>query len=145
MDDLFLDVPDAVHLMSLFLGRAIVDELLPPAFLTQVCESRKPRIGSSEFELSDGTEVACILLAVLMCVVMFFIRSKENLDPMISGGMSPSATTHTTCSLMFLLRPSIPAVCIARSLNLAINQSAIMVILVAPASMPLLWLSLPLD
>ncbi len=35
-DDLLLDVPDALHLLSLFLGRAVVDELLPPAFLTQV-------------------------------------------------------------------------------------------------------------
>eukprot|EP00879_Flechtneria_rotunda_P002298 GHRR01002491.1.p1 GENE.GHRR01002491.1~~GHRR01002491.1.p1 ORF type:complete len:322 (+),score=143.64 GHRR01002491.1:106-966(+) len=32
-DDLVLDIPDAVHLLSLFLGRAIVDEVLPPAFL----------------------------------------------------------------------------------------------------------------
>ncbi|GFR42909.1 hypothetical protein Agub_g3905 [Astrephomene gubernaculifera] len=38
-DDLVLDVPDAVHLLSLFLGRAVVDELLPPAFLTQVLSS----------------------------------------------------------------------------------------------------------
>ncbi len=36
VDDLVLDVPDAVHLMSLFLGRAVVDEQLPPAFLAQV-------------------------------------------------------------------------------------------------------------
>jgi hypothetical protein len=35
-DDLVLDCPDAVHLLALFLGRAIVDEVLPPAFLTQV-------------------------------------------------------------------------------------------------------------
>ncbi|KAG2437004.1 hypothetical protein HYH02_011436 [Chlamydomonas schloesseri] len=38
-DDLVLDVPDAVHLLGLFLGRAVVDELLPPAFLTQVLSS----------------------------------------------------------------------------------------------------------
>ncbi|KXZ45373.1 hypothetical protein GPECTOR_55g279 [Gonium pectorale] len=38
-DDLLLDVPDAVRLLSLFLGRAVVDELLPPAFLTQVLPS----------------------------------------------------------------------------------------------------------
>ena len=36
-DDLVLDCPDVVHLLALFLGRAIVDEVLPPAFLTQVC------------------------------------------------------------------------------------------------------------
>lgn len=35
-DDLVLDCPDVVHLLALFLGRAIVDEVLPPAFLTQV-------------------------------------------------------------------------------------------------------------
>ncbi|KAG2483606.1 hypothetical protein HYH03_017548 [Edaphochlamys debaryana] len=38
-DDLALDVPDAVRLLSLFLGRAVVDELLPPAFLAQVVPS----------------------------------------------------------------------------------------------------------
>ena len=34
--DAELDIPDAAHLTSLFLGRAIVDEVLPPAFLTAV-------------------------------------------------------------------------------------------------------------
>ncbi|KAF5834130.1 armadillo-type protein [Dunaliella salina] len=38
-DDLVLDCPDVVHLLGLFLGRAIVDEVLPPAFLTQVLKS----------------------------------------------------------------------------------------------------------
>mmetsp|Transcript_36791 Transcript_36791/g.81831 ORF Transcript_36791/g.81831 Transcript_36791/m.81831 type:complete len:712 (-) Transcript_36791:320-2455(-) len=38
-DDLVLDCPDAVHLLSLFLGRAIVDEVLPPSFLAQVLQS----------------------------------------------------------------------------------------------------------
>lgn len=36
MQDLELDIPDAAHFVSLFLGRAIVDEVLPPAFLTKV-------------------------------------------------------------------------------------------------------------
>lgn len=35
-DDLVLDCPDGVRLLALFLGRAIVDEALPPVFLTQV-------------------------------------------------------------------------------------------------------------
>ncbi len=34
--DLELDLPDATHYVALFLGRAIVDEVLPPAFLTSV-------------------------------------------------------------------------------------------------------------
>ncbi|KAI8472184.1 MAG: armadillo-type protein [Monoraphidium minutum] len=38
-DDLVLDIPDAVHLLSLFLGRAIVDEVLPPAFLASILPS----------------------------------------------------------------------------------------------------------
>ncbi|DBB15681.1 TPA: hypothetical protein ACH3X3_003889 [Trebouxia sp. C0006] len=35
-EDLQLDNPDAAHLLSLFLGRAIVDEALPPSFLAAV-------------------------------------------------------------------------------------------------------------
>jgi len=35
-DDLALDIPDAAHLLTLFLGRAIVDEVLPPKFLVEV-------------------------------------------------------------------------------------------------------------
>ncbi|KAF6262938.1 armadillo-type protein [Scenedesmus sp. NREL 46B-D3] len=38
-DDLVLDIPDTVHLLSLFLGRAIVDEVLPPAFLASCLPS----------------------------------------------------------------------------------------------------------
>ena len=34
--DLELDLPDATHYIALFLGRTIVDEVLPPAFLTTV-------------------------------------------------------------------------------------------------------------
>ena len=35
-DDLELDNPDASHVLALFLGRAIVDEVLPPKFLAEV-------------------------------------------------------------------------------------------------------------
>ena len=38
MQDLELDIPDAAHFVALFLGRAIVDEVLPPAFLTKVLQ-----------------------------------------------------------------------------------------------------------
>jgi hypothetical protein len=34
-DDLTLDIPDAAHMLSLFLSRAIADEVLPPRFLTE--------------------------------------------------------------------------------------------------------------
>jgi len=36
LQDLMLDVLNADHQLSLFLARAIVDEVLPPAFLTAV-------------------------------------------------------------------------------------------------------------
>ena len=36
--DLELDIPDAAHFVALFLGRAIVDEVLAPAFLTKVLQ-----------------------------------------------------------------------------------------------------------
>lgn len=39
MQDLRMDNPDAEHLLSLFLGRVIVDEVLPPKFLTAVLPS----------------------------------------------------------------------------------------------------------
>ena len=38
MQDLELDIPDAAHFVALFLGRAVVDEVLPPAFLTKVLQ-----------------------------------------------------------------------------------------------------------
>lgn len=39
VEDLCLDYPDAAHTLSLFLGRAIIDEALQPAFLTAVLPS----------------------------------------------------------------------------------------------------------
>lgn len=36
VQDLRMDNPDVEHLLSLFLGRAIVDEVLPPKFLAAV-------------------------------------------------------------------------------------------------------------
>ncbi|XP_078439606.1 MA3 DOMAIN-CONTAINING TRANSLATION REGULATORY FACTOR 2-like [Wolffia australiana] len=34
-DDLYVDIPDAVDVLALFLARAVVDDMLPPAFLTK--------------------------------------------------------------------------------------------------------------
>ena len=36
LQDLALDIPDAPHLLALFLGRAVVDEVLAPSFLASV-------------------------------------------------------------------------------------------------------------
>lgn len=34
-DDLIVDIPDAIDVLALFLARAVVDEILPPSFLTK--------------------------------------------------------------------------------------------------------------
>ena len=36
VEDLFLDVPDILHLLSVFIARAVVDECLSPSFLSRV-------------------------------------------------------------------------------------------------------------
>ena len=38
-DDLALDIPDAVDVLALFVARAVVDDILPPAFLTKTLKS----------------------------------------------------------------------------------------------------------
>ena len=38
VEDLSLDIPDAVELLSLFLARAVVDDILPPAYLARMGE-----------------------------------------------------------------------------------------------------------
>lgn len=35
-DDLSVDIPDAVNVLALFIARAVVDDILPPAFVTRV-------------------------------------------------------------------------------------------------------------
>eukprot|EP00252_Welwitschia_mirabilis_P010636 TRINITY_DN2402_c0_g1_i1.p1 TRINITY_DN2402_c0_g1~~TRINITY_DN2402_c0_g1_i1.p1 ORF type:complete len:712 (+),score=190.22 TRINITY_DN2402_c0_g1_i1:189-2324(+) len=38
-DDLALDIPDAVDVLAVFVARAVVDDILPPAFLTKTLKS----------------------------------------------------------------------------------------------------------
>jgi hypothetical protein len=38
-DDLALDIPDAVDILALFFVRAVVDDILPPAFLRKTLKS----------------------------------------------------------------------------------------------------------
>ncbi|KAK2998162.1 hypothetical protein RJ639_019092 [Escallonia herrerae] len=38
-DDLIVDIPDTVDVLALFLARAVVDDILPPAFLKKTVES----------------------------------------------------------------------------------------------------------
>ena len=39
LDDLCLDVPDAPDFVAIFVARAIVDDVLPPSFLTHISSS----------------------------------------------------------------------------------------------------------
>ncbi|KAK8957701.1 hypothetical protein KSP39_PZI000583 [Platanthera zijinensis] len=41
-DDLSVDIPDAANVLAIFVARAIVDEILPPAFLTKQLETLPP-------------------------------------------------------------------------------------------------------
>jgi hypothetical protein len=40
VEDLSIDIPDAVELLSLFLARAVVDDILPPAYLARTGEAK---------------------------------------------------------------------------------------------------------
>ena len=48
-DDWLLDVPDGVAVMTLFICRAVVDEVLPPSFVARIT----PPPGSSLARLKD--------------------------------------------------------------------------------------------
>lgn len=54
--DLALDIPDAAHQLSLFLGRIIVDEALPPSFLASVLASlRNDSLGVSVVQATGAS------------------------------------------------------------------------------------------
>ncbi|VFR00325.1 unnamed protein product [Cuscuta campestris] len=50
VDDLIVDIPDAVDVLALFIARAVVDDILPPAFLSKSAASLPP-------ENRNGVEV----------------------------------------------------------------------------------------
>ena len=65
VEDLALDYPDAAHTLSLFLGRAIIDEALPPSFLTAVLPAlRNDSLGVAVVQ-ATGASQSC---ANLPCV-----------------------------------------------------------------------------
>ena len=56
LQDLALDIPDAAHQLSLFLGRTIVDEALPPSFLTSVLANlRNDSLGVSVVQATGAS------------------------------------------------------------------------------------------
>lgn len=84
MQDLELDIPDAAHFVALFLGRAIVDEVLPPAFLTKVLQRLRDdslgvQVVRSVGELALHQTPACSSSAVIgtnRLVECYMLRSK---------------------------------------------------------------------
>jgi len=44
LDDLMLDVPNAPQLLALFMGRAIVDDVLPPSYVGQIASGGSPHV-----------------------------------------------------------------------------------------------------
>ncbi|KAK2076496.1 hypothetical protein QBZ16_001022 [Prototheca wickerhamii] len=55
-EELSLDVPDAEPLLALFLGRAVVDEVIPPRFLTEMLRDQQRQAVAGEGEKSKGSE-----------------------------------------------------------------------------------------
>lgn len=55
LQDLALDIPDAPHLLALFLGRAVVDEVLAPSFLASVLPAlRNDSLGVTVVQTTGG-------------------------------------------------------------------------------------------
>ena len=63
LQDLQLDNPDAAHLLSLFLGRAIVDEALPPSFLAAVLPTLEDHSEGVNVVQSTGMETLRMYVA----------------------------------------------------------------------------------
>lgn len=63
LQDLQLDNPDAAHLLSLFLGRAIVDEALPPSFLAAVLPTLEDHSEGVNVVQSTGTKALRMYVA----------------------------------------------------------------------------------
>ena len=58
VEDLVLDVPTAPHDLSICLARLVVDEILPPAFLTTALESlRDDCMGVDVIKATGGSNI----------------------------------------------------------------------------------------
>lgn len=95
VQDLQLDNPDAAHLLSLFLGRAIVDEALPPSFLAAVLPSLENHSEGVNVVQSTGKDChskytrctlldhlvqrkICVETAIPLCLSTHTLRSKPS-------------------------------------------------------------------
>lgn len=78
-EDLVLDNPDAAHLISLFLGRIIVDEVLPPSFLTSVLGSMKDDSLGIQIVQSTGN-IYCRIRLAPVCYYFYFRAEEFSLE-----------------------------------------------------------------
>ena len=63
-EDLVLDNPEAVHFLTSFLGRIIVDEIVPPSFLTSVLGSLKDHSLGIQIVKETGMCILCPALTL---------------------------------------------------------------------------------
>lgn len=54
VDDLVLDVPEAVDMLALFVARAVVDDVLPPALVHRVAAPSSEHLPEVQKKVSRG-------------------------------------------------------------------------------------------
>ena len=106
VQDLELDIPDAAHFVALFLGRATVDEVLPPAFLTAVLQrmhddSLGVQVVRSVGESAPPPSPQLNLVSGLWQIVcqMPSVHNAFSLGPLIGVDRSVAAGEHGTLSI----------------------------------------------
>ena len=94
LQDLQLDNPDAAHLLSLFLGRAIVDEALPPSFLAAVLPTLEDHSEGVNVVQSTGTD------ALRMYVASYCPLRLDSLRAMLKLFSSYSVVLQVLCGIL---------------------------------------------
>jgi hypothetical protein len=106
VEDLFLDVPSILHLLSAFLARAVVDEAIPPAFLSRAdlaVSDMGYRVVKEAAELCKGVGAAKRLLRVWKSAPSAAAAAPvADKKPVAGGGdakaASPSAAASASAS-----------------------------------------------
>jgi hypothetical protein len=77
VEDLSIDIPDAVELLSLFLARAVVDDILPPAYLARTGEAKlltkKHPMSLVHEDVLKAEYCWCSTLLSYCCMLVFFV------------------------------------------------------------------------
>ena len=104
VEDLALDFPDAAHTLSLFLGRAVVDEALPPSFLAAVLTSlRYDSLGVAVVHATGASPSAEHMMkanAQYFTIVLLFQKDTGDCGVILSKGRDTiRLRDHGTLSL----------------------------------------------